>query len=164
MVSYKFKVNSSYAETMTLGRGLWQGDPISLYLFLLCAGFSTLLHQAESNGTLRGIRVALTAPTITHLLFADDSLLLFEATTEGASDSNHILQVYEASSIQMVNRDKSSIMFSKNTKVAAKQSVMITLGLQQETTNAKYLGLPMYIGRSVSQCFEFIKDRVWARM
>lgn len=55
-------------------------------------------------------------------------------------------------------------MFSKNTRAAVKHVVMQTLGLQQETTNGKYLGLPMYVGRSVTQCLEYIKDRLWKRI
>ena len=42
--------------------------------------------------------------------------------------------MYEAGSGQMVNRDKSTIMFSRNTKGADKDIVMNILGLQQETT------------------------------
>lgn len=60
---------------------------------MLCPeGFSALLHQAKMAGRLRGIRVAPMAPTVTHLLFTDDSLLLFEASEEGANEISGILQ------------------------------------------------------------------------
>lgn len=61
---------------------------------------------------------------MTHLLFADGSLLLIEASEEGASEISRILQVYEVGSGQIVNRDKLSIMFNKNTKTTAKNAVM----------------------------------------
>ena len=129
-VTYKFKVNSTYTDVVVPGRGLRQGDPISPYLFLLCAeGLSALLHQAEFVGRIRGIKVAPTAPTVTHLFFADDSLMFFEASREGATEISRILQVYEAGSGQMVNRDKSTIMFIRNTKGADKDIVMNILGL-----------------------------------
>jgi hypothetical protein len=158
-------VNGTYTDTVVLGRGLRQGDPISPYLFLLCAeGFLALLHQAEEVGQLRGIKVVPTAPTVNHLLFADDSLLLFEADNEGAATINAILQTYEAMSGQVVNRDKSSILFSRNTPRRKKEEVMHTLGLQHEKVDGKYLGLPMYIGRSLAQCFRYLKERIWARI
>ena len=62
----------------------------------------------------------------------------------------------------MVNREKSAIMFSKNAKAWAKLSVMRILGLQQETGSGKYLGLPMYVGRSITRYLEYIKD--WLRI
>ena len=92
------------------------GDPLSPYLFLICAeGFSALLHQAERDGSLQGIKVCPNAPSVSHLLFADDSLILFRAKEEDAQQLQHILNLYEECSGQMINKDKSAIMFSPNT-------------------------------------------------
>ena len=69
-----------------------QDDPISSYLFLLCAeGFSALIHAAEEQGALHGIKLAPGAPSVNHLLLADDSLLLVEATIQGAKAISSIL-------------------------------------------------------------------------
>lgn len=40
-----------------------QGDPLSHYLFLICAdGFSSLLNSAEAGGELVGVKVCQNAP------------------------------------------------------------------------------------------------------
>ena len=78
-VKYRFKVNGDLTDEITPSRGLRQGDPLSPYLFLLCAeGFSILLHAAEARGDLSGVQICQQASNINHLLFADDSLLLLK--------------------------------------------------------------------------------------
>ena len=76
-VSYRIKVNGALSESFEPERGLRQGDPLSPYLFLLCAeGFSALLAKAEEDGLISGVKICRNAPSISHLLFADDSLIL----------------------------------------------------------------------------------------
>lgn len=48
IVSYAILTNRSPSETIRPTRGLRQGNPLSLYLFLLCAeGLSTMLNKVE---------------------------------------------------------------------------------------------------------------------
>jgi len=72
-VKYRIRVNGILSEEFIRPeRGPGQGDPISPYLFLLCAeGFSALLRKAENEGRLHGIRICRTAPSVSHLLFSD---------------------------------------------------------------------------------------------
>jgi hypothetical protein len=144
---------------------LRQDDPISPYLFLLCAeGFSALLHDAEERKKIKGIKLARGAPSVNHLLFADDSLLLMEASTESAAEINSILRQYEEASGQIINRDKSSILFSNNTSRRKKEAVMGVLGLRLEAEGGKYLGLPTYIGRNRTRAFAYIKEKILKRI
>ena len=71
-VTYRIKVNGGLTKQIIPSRGLRQGDPLSPYLFLLCAeGFSALINDAEARGRIQGVSICVGAPSITHLLFAD---------------------------------------------------------------------------------------------
>ncbi|KAK8639497.1 hypothetical protein V6N13_137873 [Hibiscus sabdariffa] len=75
---------------------LRQGDPLNLYMFLMCGeGLSSLLHQSIGPEVGIGVRVSRGVPLISHLLFSDDSLIFGEATTRGVASLSEILSVYE---------------------------------------------------------------------
>jgi hypothetical protein len=104
------------------------------------------------------------APSFNHLLFADDSLVLIKATSESARTLQNVLQLYEMCSGQTINFDKSSVMFSENTSNARRNQVLGELHIRAEARTEKYLGLPIYVGRSKSKVFAYLKDRVWKKI
>ena len=75
-VSYLILINREAKGKITPSRGLRQGDPISPYLFLLCTeGLSVMIRKKEVEGSIRGVVVSRGAPKISHLFFADDSII-----------------------------------------------------------------------------------------
>ena len=74
--SFSVWINGKSYRNIKPSRGIRQGDPLSPYLFLICAeGFTSLLAKVELDGRLHGVAVCRNAPRITNLLFADDSLI-----------------------------------------------------------------------------------------
>jgi hypothetical protein len=89
-------------------RGIRQGDTLSPYVFILCANvLSSLIHKGARNKEIHGIQVARNAPKITHLFFADDSLLFARANQKKAEVILNILQSYQNASGQLVSLEKS---------------------------------------------------------
>lgn len=164
-VKYCFKFNGTSTEQVIPGRGLRQGDPISPYLFLFCAeAFSNVLNKKEEEGVLQGIRVCQGAPSINHLLFADDSMILMKASEENSDQLRQVLNLYEVCSGQVINTDKSAVRFSKNTRQQDRMAVMNTLNIRSEAWSDRYLGLPVHVGQSRMATFKYLKDRIWQRL
>ena len=73
--SFSVQINGKAYGNITPSKGICQGDPLSLYLFLICAeGFTSVLARAEIEGRLHGVALCRSAPSITNLFFANDSL------------------------------------------------------------------------------------------
>ena len=116
-VRFFIRVNGELQPYFNPSRGLRQGCPVSPYLFLLCAEGLTALLKSYGTFIDRGIRVSFRAPWVSHLLFADDNLLLFKASVEGAVAVSNLLDKYCSASGQRVNHDKSSIFSAKDALV-----------------------------------------------
>ncbi|XP_074342605.1 uncharacterized protein LOC141680216 [Apium graveolens] len=90
-VEYRLSHAGRMFGSITPSRGIRQGDPLSSYLFLLCIeGFSSLIQKYESRKLIQGIKVAQKAPSISHILFADDCYVFCKASMDSAT---HILEM-----------------------------------------------------------------------
>jgi hypothetical protein len=85
-VSYSLLINGSPTNPIHPSRGIRQGDPLSPYLFLLCANvLSCALLKQEQIGNLKGLKIGRVAHPLSHLLFADDSFLFFKIDNKAPS-------------------------------------------------------------------------------
>ena len=103
-------------------------------------------------------------PTVSHLLFADDSLLFFKANRESAETVTDVLNTYCQASGQRINMDKSSIHFAKGVSGGIREEIMETLDVHNEALSEKYLGMPTDVGTATNGAFKYLKDRVWKKV
>jgi hypothetical protein len=98
-VTYSVLINGVPHGLIKPTRGIRQGDPLSPYLFILCAeGLSSILHKAEREGRISGLAIATRGTKINHLFFADDSFLFCKANFVEWGNVQEILDVYEKAS------------------------------------------------------------------
>lgn len=164
-VKYAFKLNGKVGGSATPTCGLRQGDPISPYMFLLCAeAFSSLLSKAALDGCIHGAKVCKGAPRVSHLFFADDSILFARATLQECSVIANVISLYERASGQKINFNKAEVTFSKNVESTRRNEILNMLGVREVARHEKYLGLPTIIGRSKRAVFAVLKERIWKKL
>nr|XP_016438305.1 PREDICTED: uncharacterized protein LOC107764265 [Nicotiana tabacum] len=107
-------------------RGPRQRDPLSPYLFLLMMEIlSILLQKAENLGWIRGLKCRRSEGAISHILYADDTLILCETAIDQILHLRGVLLAFEAVSVFKVNSAKNII------------------GCKVEQLPTAYLGLPL---------------------
>ncbi|XP_058189268.1 uncharacterized protein LOC131306858 [Rhododendron vialii] len=89
-------------------------------------------------------------------------MVSFSITVNGeAGESFHPSR---AASGQKVNKDKSSVFFSPNISSEARLTLANRVGISMEAKEAKYLGLPVFLGNSKHELFSYVKDRTIKRL
>jgi hypothetical protein len=76
----------------------------------------------------------------------------------------NILDTYEKSSGQKINSGKTSLFFNPNTKETTQAEITNLLGASSIATTEKYLGLPIFIGKSKNKTFQGLKERVTKKL
>lgn len=163
-VSYSVLVNGSPHGIVKPQRGIRQGDPLSPYIFILCADIlSHLIKVKAAASDIRGIKVGLDAPVITHLQFADDSLFFCQTNARNCQALKDAFDVYEYYSGQKINTSKSVITFGSRVYGSTQARLKTILDIPNQGGGGKYLGLPEQFGRKKKEMFNYIIERVKQR-
>ncbi|GAU34369.1 hypothetical protein TSUD_217090 [Trifolium subterraneum] len=140
-VTFSILINGKPSRTFQPQRGIRQGDPLSPYLFILCADvLSALIKKAQTNHLIHGVKIAQGAPEITHLMFADDNLMFCRATEEETTHMKDLITMYEKASGQLVNYNKSELLFSRKIPQTTKLAIQNILPMPIVDHFEKYLG------------------------
>ena len=138
-------INGSPCGFFGSTRGLRQGDPLSPLLFVLVMdALGRMLDKAVLEGHLSGFSVGNLegrSLAMSHLLFADDTLIFCEANLDQIMILHMILIWFEAVSGLKINLGKSEIV-----PVGVVQYIdlfLVVLGCKQGSLPMKYLGLPL---------------------
>ena len=98
--------NGHFTQTIELSRGCRQGDPVSPYIFVLCA--ELLSHVTRENSDIKGIEVH--NKVIKLSLYADDTTIFLKADKESLSGVMRVLEWFKKISGLGINKEKTKVI------------------------------------------------------
>ena len=164
--SFSVLFNGSPTGFFPSSKGLRQGDPLSPYLFVIgMEVLSCLLNRAVEGNYFAGSRIAVGRGedlVISHLLYADDTLIFCQANMEQLKYLSWILMWFEALSSLKINLNKSEIIpigTVDNVEVLASE-----LGCKVRSLPTSYLGLPLGAKHKALGVWDLIEERYRKRL
>ena len=126
-------------------RGLRQGDPLSLFLFdIVMEALSRMLVVNTMAGQFSGFLLGNATGslmTVSHLLFADDTLVFYDADNNHITTLCGILSRFEEVSGLKINLGKFELVPVGD--VLNLHELVEILGRRESALPLKYLGLPL---------------------
>ncbi|XP_035842190.1 uncharacterized mitochondrial protein AtMg01250-like [Helianthus annuus] len=146
-------VNGSPTFDFRCEKGLRQGDSLSPFLFLIVMeALSWILNKAKDIGVFKGINFSEDEPDLTHLLYADDALILGEWTCENIKSIARVLRIFYLCSGLRINLHKSNI-YGVCTDDLEVDNMMEVLGCKRADFPFTYLGIK--VGAKMTRIFNW---------
>ncbi|GMI83605.1 hypothetical protein HRI_002029800 [Hibiscus trionum] len=146
-------------------RGIRQEDPLSPYLFVLVMErLGHMINASVSSDEWQPFRFVRNGIPVSHLFFADDLILYAKAVQGQAVLIQHVLSIFGMYSGHRVNKRKTEIYFSPNTAPWLQSEISSLLEYQRVESLGKYLGVPVLHARAKCADFNFILDKIKAKL
>ena len=144
-IQFSVLINRSPTDFFCSSKGLRQEDPLSPILFLIMMEvFSRMLRRVEGAGLIRGFEAEGRrggGECVSHLLFADDTVLFCDADVEQILHIRLLLLSFQAVTDLKVNVQKSEMVPIE--EVDDVHALAEILGCNVETLPMSYLGMPL---------------------
>ena len=158
------KINNTESGFFTTGKGLRQGDPLSLLLFNLVVDVLTrMLAKAADQQLISGLCPDNCPGGVICLQYADDTILLLDNNLEHAENLKTVLSCFEQVSGMRINYDKSELI-PINLEEVELPPFFSCLGCSQGKFPIKYLGIPLHYEKLSKEDIQPLIDKILKRI
>ncbi|XP_026451953.1 uncharacterized protein LOC113352337 [Papaver somniferum] len=135
-------INGSAHSKFNTGKGITHGDPLSPFLFLIVSESLNIMFQiGHETGHIGGFAVNANGFKVSHLRYADDTLVFLDDSTEQMNCLRYYLLGFEMVSVLRINFAKCSLYGVANAVNMDAMTAM--LGCKTESFPSIYLGFPL---------------------
>eukprot|EP00268_Persea_americana_P028829 TRINITY_DN27957_c0_g1_i1.p1 TRINITY_DN27957_c0_g1~~TRINITY_DN27957_c0_g1_i1.p1 ORF type:complete len:198 (+),score=28.97 TRINITY_DN27957_c0_g1_i1:182-775(+) len=157
-------VNASPKGFFNSSRGLRQGDPLSPILFVIVAkALNALMNRANQARLISGFSIENADYEVTHLQFADDTIIFCDASLEQVERLKFILRWFEMLSGLKINYGKCELIGIRLEDNHV-NFLANTFGRKVGRFPSKHLGLPLCLGLPKKSLWVPVVERLDKRL
>ena len=123
-----------------------------------------MIEKDHAAGIINGVKMNRDGPPFTNVMYADDIMIFAKATNREIQALDVFLERYCLWSGQLVNREKSGLIFSKQVPRKKKRAIKLELNMKTISDHSTYLGAPLFTSRNRSKDFNFLQKRLELRL
>jgi hypothetical protein len=136
-------INGEVGQYFRNARGVRQGDPLSPILFdFMVDALAAILTRAKESGHIQGVVSHLIPGGMTHLQYADDTMIMIEPSDLGIANLKLLLLCFENMSGLKINFTKSEAIVT-GVDDAERRRIADLLNCNLGDLPMTYLGLPV---------------------
>lgn len=157
-------VNGAPTEEFQMQKGVRQGDPLSPFLFIIAAeGLNWSFKKMEAQGLIQGMQFGNGGPKLTHLQFADDTLVFCKADLVNVTNIRRVLRAFEITSGLKINYHK-TMLCGVCVNDAELQTYAEVLRCKTQKLPIKYLGMPLGVSPRLKSTWKEVITKVRLRL
>nr|XP_025636528.1 uncharacterized protein LOC112730680 [Arachis hypogaea] len=158
--SMSILINGSPSKPFKMERGLRQGDPLSPFLFVLVVDvLHRMIGEAVRNGRIAPLLVGRDDIELSHLQFADDTILLCPPEEATIRNYKRLLRCFEVMSGLSINFEKSSFI-PVNCEQRWTRKMCSLLDCKEASLPVRYLGISLGANPRLVKTWKPVVDKV----
>nr|GEU51101.1 hypothetical protein [Tanacetum cinerariifolium] len=162
--SYSICINGEVRGYFNRMRGLWQGDPLSLYLFTIVMEILThIIKRRIRRSNVFHYHHHCDELEIVNLCFTDDLFLFAKGEVDSARLIMNALEEFQNVSGLVPSIPKSTVYFC-NVKNSVKNDILNIMPFNEGSLPIKYLGVPLLSTRLQNRDCEILVEKVKNRI
>ncbi|KAJ9567575.1 hypothetical protein OSB04_003541 [Centaurea solstitialis] len=157
-------INGSSCNEFQIAKGVRQGDLLAPFPFIIAAeAFNVAMKEARIRGVFHGLHLPNFGPIISHMQFADDTVVLGEWSASNIANIICILHCFYLSSGLKINPTKSTLLrVGVETDEVARYANKFFY--KAGSFPIKYLGLPIGVSMNKGESWGPMIDKFLAKL
>ncbi|XP_060211692.1 uncharacterized protein LOC132639246 [Lycium barbarum] len=163
-VWYSVNINGTRHGFFSSTRSIKQGDPLSPFLFIIGAKLFSKMMDSLTQSNFIPFSMDKNDPNISHLCYADDTILFSSCDPQSLELLMNKLGKYEEVFGQLINKRKSGFYVTFKEDDPRINIIKGITGFNHCQFPMIYLGCPIYVGRKIIIYFNTMVTKVAKRL
>lgn len=157
-------INGSPSEPFKMQKGIRQGDLISSFIFSIVGeALNYIILEAKTKGLIKGLEIGKDNIELTHLQFADDTIIFLPGDSEVVLNYRRLLSCFSLMAGLTINFQNSNLIRWGRGELWI-QDMSSMMQCQWKQLPITYIGIPLGANFSRKHTWELVLEKIRGRL